>query len=106
MGFVLASTGYPRCRLLYVHKEKEAKEEECKEEGGGAAQKTKGILAFALMHFMRNGANVIGQPTRTSGPHGYSISLVSIMRKDACTTIYKRTIIHTCHQILANTQTR
>ena len=32
MGFVSASTGYPRCRLLYVHKEKEAKEEEEEEE--------------------------------------------------------------------------
>lgn len=69
--------------LLYICKKKEAMYD-CRGWGAVWLRKQKGILAFALCILWELGANVTGESTCSTGPQDYSISLVSILMKDAC----------------------
>lgn len=57
---------------------------DCRGWGAVWLRKQKGILAFALCILWELGANVTGESTCSTGPQDYSISLVSILMKDAC----------------------
>lgn len=105
MGFVSASTGYPRCRLLYVHKEKEAKKEECG--GGRCGSENERNSGFCLDAFYENSEQAsLDSLLADHAPMaiGY-LWFPSRGKTHAGTCMYKRIILHTCQQILANTHT-